>query len=217
MEANSKCKGVPPTSCCSCCCQLPHQIHSASFSKSSDSRSSFWSAASKLSLRRAAGLFLLLFNLVGVCHANPDAKRLYDDLLSNYNRLVRPVSNHTEQITVKLGVRLSQLVELVKPYISLFEMKKQQAIEMGFNRQFDSIRHFLLLLLMFLFKQVEAFVFILRTVKTSHYSALMSSCASYCCFLILASLHTALTINYYSGHHPSFILGVIKTHVCSCF
>ena len=59
-------------------------------------------------------LFLLLFNLLlGGCHANPDAKRLYDDLLSNYNRLVRPVSNHTEQITVKLGVRLSQLVELV--------------------------------------------------------------------------------------------------------
>lgn len=27
---------------------------------------------------------------------NPDAKRLYDDLLSNYNKLVRPVSNVTE-------------------------------------------------------------------------------------------------------------------------
>ena len=29
---------------------------------------------------------------------NPDAKRLYDDLLSNYNKLVRPVSNVTEVI-----------------------------------------------------------------------------------------------------------------------
>ena len=45
--------------------------------------------------------------------ANPDAKRLYDDLLSNYNRLIRPVSNHTDKVTVKLGVRLSQLVDLV--------------------------------------------------------------------------------------------------------
>ena len=45
--------------------------------------------------------------------ANPDAKRLYDDLLSNYKRLIRPVSNHTEKVTVKLGLRLSQLVDLV--------------------------------------------------------------------------------------------------------
>ena len=50
--------------------------------------------------------------LLGV-HANPDAKRLYDDLLSNYNRLIRPVINHTDKVTVKLGVSLSQLVELV--------------------------------------------------------------------------------------------------------
>ena len=61
---------------------------------------------------------LLVFNcvwnpgLVGV-NANPDAKRLYDDLLSNYNRLIRPVINHTEKVTVKLGVSLSQIVELV--------------------------------------------------------------------------------------------------------
>ena len=46
--------------------------------------------------------------------ANPDAKRLYDDLLSNYNRLIRPVVNHTETVTVKLGLRLSQLVDLVR-------------------------------------------------------------------------------------------------------
>lgn len=45
--------------------------------------------------------------------ANPDAKRLYDDLLSTYNRLIRPVSNNTDTILVKLGLRLSQLIELV--------------------------------------------------------------------------------------------------------
>lgn len=45
--------------------------------------------------------------------ANPDAKRLYDDLLSNYNRLIRPVSNNTDTLTVWLGLKLSQLIEVV--------------------------------------------------------------------------------------------------------
>ncbi|XP_031636448.1 acetylcholine receptor subunit beta-like 2 isoform X3 [Contarinia nasturtii] len=58
---------------------------------------------------------------VGVAHsragvkspeANPDAKRLYDDLLSNYNRLIRPVVNNTETLTVWLGLKLSQLMEV---------------------------------------------------------------------------------------------------------
>ena len=51
---------------------------------------------------------------LGLVEANPDAKRLYDDLLSNYNRLIRPVVNHTQKVTVKLGLRLSQLVDLVR-------------------------------------------------------------------------------------------------------
>jgi nicotinic acetylcholine receptor, invertebrate len=34
-----------------------------------------------------------------VCLGNPDAKRLYDDLLSNYNKLVRPVVNVTDALT----------------------------------------------------------------------------------------------------------------------
>jgi len=52
-------------------------------------------------------LCLVLFK-TGI--ANPDAKRLYDDLLSNYNRLIRPVENNTEKLTVHLGLRLSQLI-----------------------------------------------------------------------------------------------------------
>ena len=43
---------------------------------------------------------------------NPHAKRLYDDLLSNYNRLIRPVANNTEKLTVKLGLKLSQLIDV---------------------------------------------------------------------------------------------------------
>ena len=31
-------------------------------------------------------------------NGNPDAKRLYDDLLSDYNKLVRPVRNATDAV-----------------------------------------------------------------------------------------------------------------------
>ena len=54
--------------------------------------------------------FCLLPASVAHIEANPDAKRLYDDLLSNYNRLIRPVVNNTETLTVWLGLKLSQLI-----------------------------------------------------------------------------------------------------------
>ena len=41
------------------------------------------------------------------------AKRLYDDLLSTYNRLIRPVGNNTDRLTVKMGLKLSQLIDVV--------------------------------------------------------------------------------------------------------
>lgn len=63
--------------------------------------------------RPLVSLSLLLLSAAG-CLCNPDAKRLYDDLLSNYNRLIRPVSNNTDTVMVKLGLRLSQLIELVR-------------------------------------------------------------------------------------------------------
>ncbi|KAB0801728.1 hypothetical protein PPYR_03914 [Photinus pyralis] len=44
--------------------------------------------------------------------ATPDTKRLYDDLLSNYNRLIRPVVNNSETLTVWMGLKLSQLIEM---------------------------------------------------------------------------------------------------------
>ena len=47
--------------------------------------------------------------------ANSDAKRLYDDLLrkSGYNKLIRPVINNTDKLYVRLGLRLSQLIDVV--------------------------------------------------------------------------------------------------------
>ncbi|XP_039758344.1 acetylcholine receptor subunit beta-like 2 isoform X3 [Pararge aegeria] len=52
------------------------------------------------------------FGGVKLLEANPDVKRLYDDLLSNYNRLIRPVTNVSDILTVRLGLKLSQLMEV---------------------------------------------------------------------------------------------------------
>lgn len=51
--------------------------------------------------------------------ASPDARKLYDDLLrkSNYNRLIRPVGNTTDTLTVKLGLRLTQIIDVVSRHI----------------------------------------------------------------------------------------------------
>merc|ERR1712012_1300197 len=54
---------------------------------------------------------IVIFMVSGSC-GNPDAKRLYDDLLSNYNKLVRPVVNVTDAVTVKLKLKLSQLIDV---------------------------------------------------------------------------------------------------------
>ncbi|XP_043224848.1 acetylcholine receptor subunit alpha-like [Amphibalanus amphitrite] len=64
---------------------------------------------------RPAGAAACLLVLTGVflgCAGNPDAKRLYDDLLSNYNKLVRPVVNVTDPLTVKIKLKLSQLIDV---------------------------------------------------------------------------------------------------------
>lgn len=60
--------------------------------------------------------FLLIF--IALCGANDNAKRLYDDLLrsSGYNKLIRPVGNNTDKLVVKLGIRLSQLIDIVSSF-----------------------------------------------------------------------------------------------------
>ncbi|GFT67589.1 neur_chan_LBD domain-containing protein, partial [Nephila pilipes] len=58
-------------------------------------------------------LFLcLLTSILEVSKAHPAAKRLHDDLLSDYNRLIRPVGNHSHKVTVHLGLKLSQLIDI---------------------------------------------------------------------------------------------------------
>lgn len=50
----------------------------------------------------------------GAVAGNPDAKRLYDDLLSNYNKLVRPVVNTSDVLRVCIKLKLSQLIDVVR-------------------------------------------------------------------------------------------------------
>ena len=64
-------------------------------------------------------LFFTCLRIKSAESGNPDAKRLYDDLLSNYNKLVRPVSNVTEAVTVYLKLKLSQLIAVVREIFSL--------------------------------------------------------------------------------------------------
>jgi len=56
--------------------------------------------------------FLILSNVAVLSNGNPDAKRLFDDLLSSYNKLVRPVINVTDAVTVKFKLKLSQLIDV---------------------------------------------------------------------------------------------------------
>jgi nicotinic acetylcholine receptor len=53
-----------------------------------------------------------LASLVTPALADQDAKRLYEDLLTDYNRLIRPVGNNSDRLTVKLGLKLSQLIDV---------------------------------------------------------------------------------------------------------
>lgn len=69
-------------------------------------------SVSALSLLLAFSVGLGLVGLVQC--GNPDAKRLYDDLLSNYNKLVRPVVNVSEAVMVRLKLKLSQLIDVVR-------------------------------------------------------------------------------------------------------
>lgn len=75
----------------------------------------YWVTNILLSLKKQKCITLFFYVTIAnikQVEANPDAKRLYDDLLSNYNRLIRPVINNTETLTVWLGLKLSQLIEV---------------------------------------------------------------------------------------------------------
>ncbi|CDW56202.1 nicotinic acetylcholine receptor alpha subunit [Trichuris trichiura] len=59
--------------------------------------------------------------------ANENAKRLIDDLLMNYNKLRRPVKNPKDVLTVKLKLRLSQIIDLVRLFENSFASTRAPA------------------------------------------------------------------------------------------
>lgn len=70
--------------------------------------------AMKLTTQESIRAWILSALMVhGAVAGNPDAKRLYDDLLSNYNKLVRPVVNTTDVLKVCIKLKLSQLIDVV--------------------------------------------------------------------------------------------------------
>lgn len=58
---------------------------------------------------------LIIFNQLRSAQSasNSDANRLYEDLMMSYNRFVRPVQNDSDTLMVKLGLKLSQLIDVV--------------------------------------------------------------------------------------------------------
>ena len=66
---------------------------------------------------RCVGLLWLVLALATpTCRGYDHAKRLYDVLLykSGYNKVVRPVNNASERIDVSIGLKLSQLIDVVR-------------------------------------------------------------------------------------------------------
>nr|CAD7455948.1 unnamed protein product [Timema tahoe] len=78
-----------------------------------ESRSGLLRGWTRPKMESALLLALLLLAVIGGALSNPEAKRLYEDLLSNYNRLIRPVGNNSDRLTVKMGLRLAQLIDVV--------------------------------------------------------------------------------------------------------
>lgn len=83
----------------------------------------------------------------GAVGGNPDAKRLYDDLLSNYNKLVRPVVNTSDVLKVCIKLKLSQLIDVVShvaiyfPLIIVIRTIKGLWKMIGWFRPASPVRH----------------------------------------------------------------------------
>ncbi|KAK2160315.1 hypothetical protein LSH36_136g05020 [Paralvinella palmiformis] len=61
---------------------------------------------------RMTVVWIVLATLVG-CEANPDAKRLYDDIImKHYDKNVRPTTNTSMSTIIRFGIRLAQIVDI---------------------------------------------------------------------------------------------------------
>ncbi|XP_023240043.1 acetylcholine receptor subunit alpha-like 1 [Centruroides sculpturatus] len=55
---------------------------------------------------------VLLVAWIGGTGGSADTERLYDDLINGYNSLIRPVGNNSDRLTVKMSLKLSQLIDV---------------------------------------------------------------------------------------------------------
>ncbi|RCN52181.1 Neurotransmitter-gated ion-channel ligand binding domain protein [Ancylostoma caninum] len=67
-----------------------------------------------------------------VVQGNQDAKRLYDDLMNTYNRHKRPASGPHEPITIKLKLRLSQIIDVK---VSVLKRERPTLFRFPFDEQ----------------------------------------------------------------------------------
>ena len=58
-------------------------------------------------------IILLINSLILLSKADNDAKRLLDHLLNNYDKVARPVLEANERIDLYLGIKLSQIADIV--------------------------------------------------------------------------------------------------------
>lgn len=57
-------------------------------------------------------MYLIYLNCTG-SHQGPHEKKLLNTLLNNYNNLERPVSNESDALTVRFGLTLQQIIDVV--------------------------------------------------------------------------------------------------------
>jgi hypothetical protein len=65
-------------------------------------------------------LLIVLFSQVSIwfpVYSGDPTGELYQYLLSNYNKHVRPVKNNSDIVNVKLGLKLIQIADVVCDYI----------------------------------------------------------------------------------------------------
>ena len=59
--------------------------------------------------------FVFVLSIISSAQSNHHAKKLYEKLFekTGYNKIVRPVKNAEDKISVKIGLKLSQLIDVV--------------------------------------------------------------------------------------------------------
>ncbi|KIH64870.1 hypothetical protein ANCDUO_04815 [Ancylostoma duodenale] len=66
--------------------------------------------------------------MYAISHANRDANRLFEDLLADYNKLVRPVDNNSDTLVVRFKLKLSQLLDVVGLGVFCWRSSSAQAL-----------------------------------------------------------------------------------------